>query len=187
MSGASVYPFREYDSRPDGGRYPGLPSYGNSLLIGCADNAAARRAMAECVPGDPGRWLIDSGNDTNWGQVLVGNVSGEITWDEPAFRGETCYLLPAPTLQRPDLLTAVSTRPPDVDCAAALDLTDQDPTINQMMASLVLQVVRRMVAGSCPFMGLYLDMEQGTVTPTYATPEAVERVVGPDSELEIAA
>ena len=34
-----------------------------------------------------------------------------------------------------------------------------------------------MVAGSCPFMGLYLDMEQGTVTPTYATPEAVERVV----------
>ena len=39
-----------------------------------------------------------------------------------------------------------------------------------------------MVAGSCPFMGLYLDMEQGTVTPSYATPEAVERVVGPDYE-----
>ena len=86
-----------------------------------------------------------------------------------------------PTLQRPDLLTAVSTTPPDVDCAAALDLTDQDPTINQMMASLVLQVVRRMVAGTCPFMGLYLDMEQGTVTPTYATPEAVQRVVRSDA------
>ena len=64
-----------------------------------------------------------------------------------------------------------------MDCAAALDLTDQDPTINQMMASLVLQVVRRMVAGTCPFMGLYLDMEQGTVTPSYATPETVARVV----------
>ena len=83
-------------------------------------------------------------------------------------------------------MTAVSTRPPDVDCAAALDLTDQDPTINQMMASLVLQVVRRMAAGACPFMGLYLDMEQGTVTPTYATPETVARVVRPDSEPEIA-
>ena len=94
---------------------------------------------------------------------------------------------PAPTLQRPDLLTAVSTRPPDVDCAAALDLTDQDPTINQMMASLVLQVVRRMVAGTCPFMGLYLDMEMGTVTPSYVTPEAVARVVGPGSEWEISA
>ncbi len=171
--GYSVYPFRE-----DEPRYPGMPPYGDGLIIGCADNAAARRAMAECLPGHPARWLIDAGNDTNWGQVLIGNVAGQVGWEEPAFAGETCHLLPAPTLQRPDLLTAVSTRPADVDCAAALDLTDQDPTINQTMASLVLQVVRRMVAGTCPFMGLYLDMDIGTVTPTYATPEAVERIMG---------
>ncbi len=93
--GYSVYAFRE-DSRPGEGRYPGLPSYGNSLLIGCADNAAARRAMAESLPGDPRRWLIDAGNDTNWGQVLVGNVSDRDFGDEPAFVGQTCYLLPAP-------------------------------------------------------------------------------------------
>ena len=184
--GYSVYAFREEDSRSDGGRYPGLPPYGNSLLIGCADNATARRAMAECLPGNPRRWLIDAGNDTNWGQVLIGNVADRDFGDEQAFVDQTCYLLPAPTVQRPDLLTAVSTTPPDVDCAAALDLTDQDPTINQMMASLVLQVVRRMVVGTCPFMGLYLDMEQGTVTPTYATPETVARVVRSDSEPEIA-
>ena len=170
LVGYSVYPFREEESHPNGQRYPGLPAYGDSLIIGCADNAAARRAMAECLPGDPRRWLIDAGNDTNWGQVLVGNVAEPVTLDEPPFTGETCHLAPAPTLQRPDLLTAVSTRPPDVDCAAALDLTDQDPTINQMMASLVLQVVRRMVAGACPFMGLYLDMEQGTVTPQLRHP-----------------
>ena len=182
--GYSVYPFREEDSSPNGHGYPGLPPHGAGLLIGCADNAAARRAMAECLPGDPHRWLIDAGNDTNWGQVLVGNVADEVTWEDDAFTGEACHLLPAPTVQRPDLLTAVPTAPPDVDCAAALDLTDQDPTINQMMASLALQVVRRMVAGTCPFMGLYLDMDQGTVTPTYATPEAVERVVGSGSEPE---
>ena len=185
--GYSVYAFREEESRPNGQRYPGLPAYGDSLIIGCADNTAARRAMAECLPGDPRRWLIDAGNDTNWGQVLVGNVAEPVTLVEPPFTGQTCHLAPAPTLQRPDLLTAVSTRPPDVDCAAALDLTDQDPTINQMMASLVLQVVRRMVAGTCPFMGLYLDMEQGTVTPRYVTPEAVARVVGPGSEWEVSA
>ena len=51
-----------------------------------------------------------------------------------------------------------------------------------MMASLVLQVVRRMVAGTCPFMALYLDMDQGTVTPTYVTPEEVERTVGTYAE-----
>ena len=44
-----------------------------------------------------------------------------------------------------------------------------------------------MVAGSCPFMGLYLDMEMGTVTPRYVTPEAVAPVVGPGSELGIVA
>ena len=180
--GYSVYPFRGDDSRPQGSRYPGLPGYGDGLIIGCVDNAAARRAMAECLPGSPQRWLIDAGNDTNWGQVLVGNVAEKVALDEPPFTGETCLLAPAPTLQRPDLLTAVSARPPDVDCAAALDLTDQDPTINQMMASLVLQVVRRMVAGTCPFLGLYLDMEQGTVTPSYVTPEAVERVLRFGSE-----
>ena len=175
--GYSVYPFREDDSRSNGHRYPGLPGDGDGdgLTIGCADNAAARRAMAECLPGSPQRWLIDAGNDTNWGQVLVGNVAERVALEEPPFTGETCLLAPAPTLQRPDLLTAVSARPPDVDCAGALDLTDQDPTINQMMASLVLQVVRRMVAGTCPFLGLYLDMEQGTVTPSYVTPEAVQR------------
>ena len=175
--GYSVYPFRNEDSRPNGNGFPGLPAYCGNLIIGCADNAAARRAMAECLPGDPRRWLIDAGNDSNWGQVLVGNVAEPVILEESPFAGETCYLAPAPTLQRPDLLTAVSARPPDVDCAAALDLTDQDPTINQMMASIVLQVVRRMVAGTCPFMGLYVDMDQGTVSPTYVTPEAVERLV----------
>ena len=180
--GYSVYPFREGDSRPYGHPYPGLPNYGDGLIIGCADNAAARRAMAECLPGDPRRWLIDAGNDANWGQVLVGNVPETAELEEPPFDGETCYLAPAPTVQRPDLLTAVSTRPQDVDCAAALDLTDQDPTINQMMASLVLQVVRRMVAGTCPFMALYLDMDLGTVNPTYVTPEAVARTLRSDAE-----
>ena len=176
--GYSVYPFRE-ECRPQGSRYPGLSSH-DGLIIGCADNAAARRAMAECLPGDPCRWLIDAGNDTNWGQILVGNVAEPVVLEEPPFTGDTCHLAPAPTLQRPDLLTAVSTRPPDVDCAAALDLTDQDPTINQMMASLVLQVVRRMVAGTCPFLALYLDMDLGTVAPSYVTPEAVARLVGRD-------
>ena len=47
-----------------------------------------------------------------------------------------------------------------------------------MMASLVLQVVRRMMAGTCPFLALYLDMDLRTVTPSYVTPEAVARLVG---------
>ena len=176
--GYSVYAFREGDSGSYGHRYPGLPRYGNCLLIGCTDNAAARQGDGSVLAGRAAtvahrrgqRHQLGAGAHRKCGRTPSHRY-------ESAFDGETCYLLPAPTLQRPDLLTAVPDTPPDVDCAAALDLTDQDPTINQMMASLVLMVVRRMVAGTCSFMGLYLDMEQGTVSPTYATPEAVKRVM----------
>ena len=73
--GYSVYPFREAESGSYAHRYLGLPRYGNCLLIGCTDNAAARRAMTACLRGG-GRhqWLIDTGNGANWGQVLVGSA-----------------------------------------------------------------------------------------------------------------
>ena len=80
-------------------------------------------------------------------------------------------------MQVPALLESQPESRPDLDCAAALDLTDQDPTINQVMATWVLQVVRRLVAGTCPWMALYLDLTQGTVRPVYATPEEVRKVV----------
>ena len=95
-----------------------------------------------------------------------------------AFKEDVCHELPSPAAQRPDLLTTAPEGPPDIDCAAALDLLDQDPTINQMMAMMVMQVVRRMAANDCPHMSLDLDLEQGTMTPMYATPESVSRITG---------
>ncbi len=179
---------REYDRtigyvtkplRPSDGFNSQEPAYhGQKILIGCVDNAPARRAMAQSLNSySPNTWLIDAGNGTNWGQVLIGNTNELQTLQNRAFEDGRCNFLPAPTLQRPDLLTAVPDTPPDLDCAAALDLTDQDPTINSMMAAWVTHVVRRMMAGKCPFMALYLDLEQGTMAPTYATPKAVEKVV----------
>ena len=161
------------------GQYPGRGP--RNLVIGCADNARAREAMAEVLDGSPYCWLIDAGNDTNWGQVLIGNSHQVYHHDEdcPFFTDEICHLAPAPTLQRPDLLTATSPRPPDVDCAAALDLTDQDPTINPMMAAVVVSIVRRMAAGTCPYLGVYVDLELGTMTPNYVTPEKVNKLLVP--------
>ena len=162
--GCWVHPFAALG----GGRFPGIERFWGTLLIGCVDNAAARREMALCVERNGAEWWIDAGNGANWGQVLVGNMVRD-----PAVRveGDVCYQLPAPTVQRPDLLTAVPDTPPEVDCAAALDLTDQDPAINHLMASLVVTVVRRLVAGTCPWSGLYLDMERGTVTPRFPSPD----------------
>ena len=47
-----------------------------------------------------------------------------------------------------------------------------------MMAMMVVQVVRRMAANNCPHMSLHLDLEQGTMTSRYATPENVGQVTG---------
>ena len=52
--GYSTQPFQAYEPRDEYyRRYPGLPTYGNALLIGCTDNAAARRAMADCPARKP--------------------------------------------------------------------------------------------------------------------------------------
>ncbi len=104
--------------------------------------------------------------------MLIGSRTKEQYQPQRCFEGDVCYKLPSPAMQRPDILTATPDTPPDIDCAAALDLVDQDPTINQMMAMLV----RRMAANDCPWMSLYLDLEQGTMTPRYATPENVAQV-----------
>ena len=148
------------------------------VIIGCVDNAQARRDMQAYQNEHPRNWLVDAGNGQHWGQVLIGNRAERQHDNGPSFKEDKCLRLPTPALQRPDILTAVDDTPADVDCAAALDLVDQDPTINQMMAMLVVQVVRRMAANNCPWMGLYLDLHQGTVVPRYATPENVAQLTG---------
>ncbi len=171
--GYSVHPF----ALQGNGRHTGMEHWKQGLLIGCVDNAPARREMQGWLNGPiahPRQWLIDAGNGKDWGQILIGNTA-KAEETQLGFEGGICSLLPAPSLQRPDILTAPPSVSPDVDCAAAMDLEDQDPTINQTMASLVVSTVYRLMKGKCTVMSLYLDMAQGTVSPNYATPENAAR------------
>jgi hypothetical protein len=162
--------------------YPGL-------VIGCVDNGLARRDIARrlsersslgwvggfsaSVPRElqsgpqpqTDLWWVDAGNGENYGQVLIGNHEGY------AFKNGVCLALPMPTIQRPDLLAQVPQR---LGCA---EIAEQGPTINQTMAALVLEVVRKLIDGSCSWMQLYVDMESGSLRPVLATPEAAERIV----------
>lgn len=149
------------------------------IVIGCVDNSEARQMLSSAFHGGGNSWYIDAGNGEKWGQILIGN-SGEAYHMNFAFNNtdKTFTALPLPTVQRPDLLTFETPQLNDVDCAAALDLTDQDPAINHIMAGWVTHVVRRMLGGDCPYMALYLDLEQGSVRPVYATPEAVAKIMG---------
>jgi hypothetical protein len=139
------------------------------IVAGCVDNGLARQAIADRI--HDGQWWVDSGNGTNFGQILIGNSKVEKL--RPSFNADLCVRLPLPTIQQPALLAQV---PRQRSCAEAVAADDQSPTINQAMGALVLEVVRRIIEGTCPWMQLYLDLEAGTLTPTMATPEVVSRL-----------
>jgi hypothetical protein len=145
----------------------------NRLVIGCVDNGPARRDIAArftATYGNAPAWWVDAGNGENFGQILIGNRTGGAQY-RTSEQGDRFYSLPLPTQQRPDLLRE---QPTVTSCAA---IEDQGPTINQSMAALVIEVVRRLIAGTCPWIQLYLDLELGTLQPVLATPETIEEIL----------
>jgi len=163
--------------------YPGI-------VIGCVDNGKTRGDIAEKLGahspyvgeyerydvntrlpvGSTKIWWVDAGNGENYGQILIGNA--RIGGLDKSFNLETglCLGLPFPTIQSPDLLVQV---PPVIDCAA---IAEQEPVINRVMASLTIEVVRRIIDGTCSWMQLWLDLEAGNLTPIYATLEGVAAI-----------
>lgn len=143
------------------------------IIVGCVDNGPARKAISKWVKN--GMWWIDSGNDHNFGQIFIGNAA--IDHMTPAFLEDTqkCGRLPLPVIQQPALLSTVVRKR---SCSEAVDANEQGPTINQAMAVLVLETVRRIIDGTCPWMQLYLDLDKGIMTPVMITPEEVSRITG---------
>jgi hypothetical protein len=157
----------------------------SGLFIGCVDNGKARKDIElkfKSIAGsyqNSNWWWIDAGNGENFGQVLIGNSTFAPKYCEKE-NGGVFLTLPLPTLQRPDLLAQAP--PVRVDCAA---ITEQGPTINQTMAAITIEVIRRLIAGTCSWVQLYVDMEAGTMTPVYATPETLKAMTRKKLEKEV--
>ena len=132
------------------------------LVIGCVDNGLARRDIAEKSQyrlfnrfyGHVS-WWVDAGNGEDYGQIVIGNS------DKEEFKDSCCLALPLPVIQKPELLRQA---PRERSCAEM----EQGPVINQVMASLVVEVVRRLIEGTCYWKQLYLDLKAGTLTPVMA-------------------
>ena len=173
--GYSVYPYdRDLLNKATG---IGM-SIGRGIIIGCVDRASARRSIAERL--DWGDWWLDAGNGYQSGQVLIGNTLSvdalENQFDEMS---QLVQHLPAPSLQLPALLhepTKPVTR--QQDCAEAVENEEQSPTINQTMATLVIEFMYRLLTERLTWMGAYIDMETGTLQTVPAEPETVARMFG---------
>jgi len=140
-----------------------LPTPG--IVIGCVDNGIARgeiekqakKSFAPSYFSYPS-WWVDAGNGDSYGQVIIGNGDKVQFYEKEP---ECCYELPLPTIQRPELLKQA---PRPQSCAQN---DEQNPTINLVMAAIVVDIVRRIIDGTCPWSQLYLDLEAGALTPVY--------------------
>jgi hypothetical protein len=62
------------------------------------------------------------------------------------------------------------------DCAEAVVDNDQSPVINQAMATLVLDMVWKLLTGKLTHMGAYIDLEAGSIKYVPANPVTVSRM-----------
>ena len=89
-----------------------------------------------------------------------------------------CRALPAPSLQRPDLLSAAPEPRPQPDCAEAVADGLQGPTINQVVASIAASYVEKLLGGTCDWMASYFDLDDGTLRCLPADPKLVAEIAG---------
>ena len=173
--GYSVYPFDSdlIGEGLGGGMYTRVM---HGIIIGCVDNAPARRDIARGVRF--GTWWLDAGNGWNSGQVLIGDtpnveyLKGSIS----KFRMEVVHL-PIPSVQLPSILIPPArTEPKLLNCAEAIEADEQSPVINQVMATLVLEFFYRLLQGTLPWMGAYIDLEAGTLQMIPAEPSTIARM-----------
>ena len=180
--GYSVLP---YDRQLHAGVF-GDEESGLCLLVGCVDNAAARRAIATTLdaPSWSGTqsqrtWWLDTGNGRDSGQVLLGSTTRPDALRRSFMPASgTCRALPAPSLQRPDLLSAAPEPRAQPDCAEAVADGLQGPTINQTVASIAASYVEKLLDGTCGWMASYFDLEDGTLRCLPADPKLVAEIAG---------
>ncbi len=139
------------------------------IVLGCVDNGIARRDIARVFEKYSGSWWLDSGNGDNYGQILIGNAKEAYFNEDKGI----CIALPLPIIQRPELLSQ-----PPAPLPGCAELSEQGPTINQVMAALLMETVRRIIEGTCPWMQLLLDMQTGELHPVMVTPEVAVKIIG---------
>lgn len=149
-----------------------------TVVLGCVDNAAARReidvAVKEFYPGALG-WWIDCGNERNAGQVLAG-CGAKPSKGVEQLTGVTAWL-PSPAVQHPDLLESTPMRSGEsgLSCAEMALADAQGMTINQRMAAEAADYLARMlITKDLRKFATYIDLESGTSRSRYITDEAMK-------------
>jgi PRTRC genetic system ThiF family protein len=160
-----------------------------TVLLGCVDNAAGRRAMAEALDRGEGwsggaetapsrRWWLDCGNSRTSGQVLIGSTRKPERLLRAFYLPDRCSALPAPCLQHPELLTPkpeeLGPGETGLSCAEMAARNAQSLTVNQMVAAIAADYLNGLVLSqSLTAFATYFDLAAKAMRSKYVTPEAL--------------
>lgn len=156
-----------------------------TILLGCVDNAAARKAMHHALSrpshGSGQIWWIDTGCTFAQCQVLIGNTADpeqlRHSFDLPGI----CQTLPSPGWVHPELLRPSKDElaPIRRTCADALPNETQSLTINALAAAHMADYLQRLlITHDLRRYATYLDMNTGSARSLAITPEQVQRSIG---------
>jgi PRTRC genetic system ThiF family protein len=165
-----------------------------TILVGCVDNHLARQEIHEALKfhneqrydsSGPRVWWIDGGNGRDTGQVLIGKRFNGKEICEAARNSPILSLLPAPSLQHPELLREgereVRKSPQTNDaitCAERIRLGEQSLNVNQRVAVEICEMLTALLlTNSLKRFASYFDLESGTSRSLYTTPEKIEKAL----------
>lgn len=152
-----------------------------TVMIGCVDNAAARREMARALGARRGEtpprlWWLDCGNSRESGQALLGSTDNPEALRRAFPHESFCQHLPSPAWQCPDLLEP---RPEELDnrklsCAELALSNAQGLVVNQRVASEAADYLARLLAHrNLRRFASYFDLASGSVKNHYITPNEI--------------
>ncbi len=166
-----------------------------TILVGCVDNHLARQQIHEALKfygersydsSSPRVWWIDGGNGRDTGQVLIGNKFNEKEICEAARNSSILSLLPAPSLQHPDLLregerkvrSSLPQTNDAITCGERIRLGEQSLNVNQRVAVEMSEILSELLlTQNLKRFATYFDLESGTSRSLYTTPEKIEKAI----------
>lgn len=166
-----------------------LPTAELTILVGCVDNAAARRALADTLaqnperstPGAPPRfWYLDCGNLKDTGQVLIGSACTPEQVRGAFVEKKKCISLPGPSLQYPNLLIPQPEELEDAEmsCEEMAAANLQSLNINAAVAVQAADMLTRLlITRDLKRYQCAVNVAAGSVKSYYVTPEQVAQEI----------
>lgn len=129
------------------------------IVVGCVDNAAARRSIASRAPAYQ-FWWLDCGNAEHAGQVLLGN---RYDLEKPELTLDFCSGLPLPSIQHPELLVDDPVEKMAESCAELTLRDAQSLMVNQAVATFASQYLYRLILSQdLDIYATYFDLVSGS-------------------------